>query len=496
MDPIKQRLPFKQWFETVPEEKRDTANYRLRYAYENNLIPQDQLDNFVSNKDAHLMSAYQNPKTGNYDFIKSRNHPTHALELDWYNGKTKEASKFRKQYDYVQDESGFDSYVQKKGSKLPGFKDGVTGFKQESLANDNTKVAPRRVVPEPIVNTSSEFLFTGPKKVVDTSKGKLETKVVGGFESKRNPNARIGLVDVSPEFEVISALSGLNVASALNKVAQKTMRNRLPAVADVLADAVEPKLIRAMRGDVLFDDAGNIVLGSRDKAQNLLKIGDDKYTTHFSTDMPVRAHKKGDWSGMDLVVTDMKGVRAQADIKSIEPMDTFFEAGKNIVGNKSSVYVTGNADKISSVGKNMEVLTSRKLQKIYNDGMASLKADVDAADPLMAKYLARGQAKFDQKYRDAYTKEAQRLINRKYGMPIKRDYTALEKSTGMKSGVEKLKGQPKDVTRKLNSMEEYQFPNGGYANEQYANRLKRQPLNNLFYDPSPTVHSDWMKGLK
>lgn len=490
------KLPFDEWYKSIPEAKKDTTNYRLRYAYDNDLIPQDQLDAFVNNKDAHLMSAYHNPKTGNYDFIKSRNHPTHQLELDWYNGKTKDAVAFRRKYDYVKDESGFDSYVPKSSSKLPGFKGGTSKFKPERLKNDNTKVAPRRIVPEPVINTTSEFLFTKPKKVVDTSKGKLETKVVGGFESKRNPNANPGLIIESPEFDVISTLTGLNVASAVNKTAQKVMRNKLPVVADLLADSSEPRLIRAIKDNLEFDEAGNVILGSNKKAQNLLKLGDDRYTTHFSTDMPVRAHKKGDWSGMDVVVTDMNHVRNQANIKSIEPMDTFFETNKNIVGNSKSVYVTGNPDHISNASGKIEILTSKKLQKIYNDGMNSLKADIDPSDPLMAKYLAKGQTKFDQKSRDAYTKEIQRLINKKYGMPIKRDYNMLEKSTGMKSGVEKLKRQPNEVVRKLSNMEEYQFPNGGYAGIEYANRLKRQPLNNLFYDPAPTVHSDWMKGLK
>lgn len=481
------KLPFNEWYKTVPKDKADTSNYRLRYAYENDLIPQEQLDAFVKDKNAHLMSSYLNPKTGNYDFIKSRNHPTHKLELDWYNGKTKDAIAFRRKYDYVKDESGFDSYVPKKSSN---------NIKVEPLKNDNTYTRPKNLTPERKVNTTSEFLFQGPKKTVDFSTGKPVVKTTGEFTYKYNQNANPGLIIESPEFEVISTLTGLNVASLANKAVQKTMRNKLPIIADVLADSSEPKLIRAIKDNIDFDEAGNVILGSNSKAQNLLKIGDDKYTTHFSTDMPVRAHKKGDWSGMDVVVTDMKHVRNQADIKSIEPMDTFFETNKNIVGNNKSIYVTGNPDHISNASGKIEILTSKKLQKIYNDGMSSLKADIDPSDPLMAKYLAKGQTKFDQKSRDAYTKEIQNLINKKYGKPIKRDYSMLEKSTGMKSGVEKLRNQPKEVVRKLNNMEEYQFPNGGYASIEYANRLKRQPLNNLFYDPSPTVHSDWMRSIK
>lgn len=119
------RMPFQEWYKTVPEDKKDTMNYRLRYAYENDLIPQDQLDEFVNNKDAHLMSAYYNKKTGNYDFIKSKNHPTFHMEIDWY--KSKDAAKFRREYDYVESEdSDFPSYVKKKNKALNKYDKGAS----------------------------------------------------------------------------------------------------------------------------------------------------------------------------------------------------------------------------------------------------------------------------------------------------------------------------------------------------------------------------------
>ena len=73
-------LSFEEYYKLVPKEKNDTTNYNLRRAYE--LAPEDQLRNFITDKNAHLFSAYQDPKTGVYDFMKSKNHPTLKYELD------------------------------------------------------------------------------------------------------------------------------------------------------------------------------------------------------------------------------------------------------------------------------------------------------------------------------------------------------------------------------------------------------------------------------
>ena len=87
--------PFNEWYKTVPKEKNDTTNYNLRRAYE--LAPKEQLDEFVKNPDAHLYSVYENPKTGEYEFMKSKNHPTLKYEIDWYNSE--EGKEFRNNYD-------------------------------------------------------------------------------------------------------------------------------------------------------------------------------------------------------------------------------------------------------------------------------------------------------------------------------------------------------------------------------------------------------------
>lgn len=107
------RPPFDEWYKTVPATKNDTSNYNLRRAYD--LAPQEQLDAFVNDPNAHLNSVYENKQTGNYEFMKSKNHPTLKLELDWYNSNENNAIDFRNKYSL--DTNGeYYKYVPKKES--------------------------------------------------------------------------------------------------------------------------------------------------------------------------------------------------------------------------------------------------------------------------------------------------------------------------------------------------------------------------------------------
>jgi hypothetical protein len=87
---------FEDWYKTVPVEKNDTSSYNLRRAYE--LASKKQLNEFVNNPKSHLYTAYKNPQTGIYEFMKSKNHPTLNEELKWYNSNDKEAINFKKNY--------------------------------------------------------------------------------------------------------------------------------------------------------------------------------------------------------------------------------------------------------------------------------------------------------------------------------------------------------------------------------------------------------------
>ena len=107
--PIKGKT-FEQWYKTLPKEKSDTTNYNLRRAYE--LADEKSLKAFVSDPDAHLYSAYENKETGDYEFVKSKNHPTVGLELDWYHSD--DAADFRKRYELYDDGGEYYKYKRKR----------------------------------------------------------------------------------------------------------------------------------------------------------------------------------------------------------------------------------------------------------------------------------------------------------------------------------------------------------------------------------------------
>lgn len=116
-------VPFEQWYKTVPKDKNDTTSYNLRRAYE--LAPQKELDAFVKNPKAHLMSVYEDPNTGIYEFMKSKNHSTIQKELDFYNSK--KGTDFRNSYD-LDTTNDFYRYVPKNKMVMGGSIPGAVGF--------------------------------------------------------------------------------------------------------------------------------------------------------------------------------------------------------------------------------------------------------------------------------------------------------------------------------------------------------------------------------
>jgi hypothetical protein len=126
------KIIFESWYETVPSDRNDTTSYNLRRAFE--LAPKEELEAWrtssvedLRNGKNHLNSVYLNPKTGIYEFMKAKNHPTLKYELEWYNSKDPEAIKFRNAYDL--DMSGdYYKYVPKKfaeGGKVNVIPDGA-----------------------------------------------------------------------------------------------------------------------------------------------------------------------------------------------------------------------------------------------------------------------------------------------------------------------------------------------------------------------------------
>lgn len=126
------KITFESWYETVPSDRNDTTSYNLRRAFE--LAPKEELEAWrtssvedLRNGKNHLNSVYLNPKTGIYEFMKAKNHPTLKYELEWYNSKDPEAIKFRNAYDL--DMSGdYYKYIPKKfaeGGKVNVIPDGA-----------------------------------------------------------------------------------------------------------------------------------------------------------------------------------------------------------------------------------------------------------------------------------------------------------------------------------------------------------------------------------
>lgn len=90
---------FDDWYRTVPKEINDTTNYNLRRAYE--LLPYAELENWRNGKGKVHLRSVAPTKNGNYEFLKSKNHPTYKKEIEWYNSPDGES--FRKEY--ILDES-------------------------------------------------------------------------------------------------------------------------------------------------------------------------------------------------------------------------------------------------------------------------------------------------------------------------------------------------------------------------------------------------------
>nr|DAX09052.1 MAG TPA: hypothetical protein [Bacteriophage sp.] len=75
-------MTFESWYSIIPENKRDTTNYNLRRAFE--LAPQEELIEFAKDPESHLRTFYYN-SDGVGEFMKSKNHPTLWMELEYYN---------------------------------------------------------------------------------------------------------------------------------------------------------------------------------------------------------------------------------------------------------------------------------------------------------------------------------------------------------------------------------------------------------------------------
>lgn len=106
---------FNDWYKTVPKEINDTTNYNLRRAYE--LLPYTELENWKKGKGkVHLRSVAQT-ENGNYEFLKSKNHPTYKKEIEWYNSPDGES--FRKEY-FLDESTEYPTYKKRNKKAMGG----------------------------------------------------------------------------------------------------------------------------------------------------------------------------------------------------------------------------------------------------------------------------------------------------------------------------------------------------------------------------------------
>lgn len=99
--------PYKAFLDTLPSNLRNGGDeYNMRRYWELNGMPRSFAESpmgmFSMEGDGyyHANSVAYNPTSGNYEFMKGREHPTHHMELDWYWSDDPSAVEFRKNYRY------------------------------------------------------------------------------------------------------------------------------------------------------------------------------------------------------------------------------------------------------------------------------------------------------------------------------------------------------------------------------------------------------------
>lgn len=129
--------PFESYLQTLPENQRDSSQFRVKDYWEFNGRPKDFDEAvfrgmFTQFEDGwHANSVAENPQTGEIEFMKSSSHPSIQKELDWY--ESDDASEFRGQYELQKTEPYF-KYVKRKGSDTPqSFREGGSLTKSDWL---------------------------------------------------------------------------------------------------------------------------------------------------------------------------------------------------------------------------------------------------------------------------------------------------------------------------------------------------------------------------
>ena len=121
--------PFESYLNSLPENQRDSTNFRVKDYWVFNGKPKDfkearRRGMFTQEKDGwHASTIAWNPETGEGEFMKSPDHPSSQQEMDWYNSD--DGAGFRNDYELVKS-SPYWKYVKRQRKEVPSHKDGGT----------------------------------------------------------------------------------------------------------------------------------------------------------------------------------------------------------------------------------------------------------------------------------------------------------------------------------------------------------------------------------
>ncbi len=111
--------PFNTYLQSLPENQRDSTNFRVKDYWIFNNKPKDfkearRRGMFTQDKAGlfHAKSIAKNPETGEIEYMKASSHPTRYMESDWY----------EKGLIYNEDQNGNLSIIQLKPG-VPGYED-------------------------------------------------------------------------------------------------------------------------------------------------------------------------------------------------------------------------------------------------------------------------------------------------------------------------------------------------------------------------------------
>lgn len=230
------KTPYGKFRDTLPPNQRNTPEfmYRTNRMWELGGKPKDfgeaigrGLYNFdFSDNMWHANSVVLNQDTGEYEFLKPNYHDTKVFEDAWY--YSKDGEDFRDQYT-KQPGIIYDKYVPRnikvgfKDGKLPGFGAGKTNAtvnKDGTFVDDTT-----RLFDDFYVTPSGVKTKYGSYTDKNWDRYKKEQKFLQYRDANGHLRGEPGLEIVSPEFDLITAVTGL-------KPGLKTIEKSIQATAD------------------------------------------------------------------------------------------------------------------------------------------------------------------------------------------------------------------------------------------------------------------------